>query len=340
VKAGNDPRGRPVEGGHLVGAILGATLALLGAGCATYITNSQAADFNQMVGTAASCFQASIREVRAMEAEDAIDEFLAGGGFKLEELAAQPRLKDDVAKAINSQVEFLVCYSAALRNLTSPTTTWSSSVAALNAKASQATADTGALATAEHSSVVSAAQVQKVGSELGSVANAVSTAGQAAITLYGEERSYHIAHSVDPFVQAYCSSLEDVLCADPDSEAPATGIAAILRADYEERLAALRGTFAPMATKPTEPGYSATFLERRAVAAQYVALRQNEADGVARILALRRVIAQIAAAHRAMAQKDDADFRQRIEATRDLVGSLSGGQPAAPPPQVSQPARH
>jgi len=315
--------------GNLLVAISGAVLAILGAGCATYVTTSQAADFNQIVGTADICLRASIDEVRGLETGDAIDEFLAGGGFKLEELAAQPRLQDSVAKAINSQFEFLVCYSAALKNLTSPTTTWSSSVSALNAKASQATADAGALAAAERSSILSAAEVQQVRSEMGSVANALSAAGQAAITLYGEGRAYQIAHSVDPFIQAYCSSLENVLCRDPDSGIPATGMAAILRADYEERLAALRAVYAPMAAKPTDAGYGATFLGRRAVAAQYVSLGRNEAAGVARVLALRKVISQIAAAHRAMAEKDAAGFKERIEATRDLVESLSGGQPAA-----------
>ena len=330
MNARNDSRGLRGERCNFIVAFSGAVLALLSAGCATYVTNSQAADFNRLVGTAATCFQVSIAEVRTMEADDAIDEFLARGGFKLEELAAQPRLKDDVAKALNSQFEFLVCYSAALENLTSPSTTWSSSVSALNAKASKATADAGALAAAGRPSLLSAADAQKVGSELGSVANALSTAGQAAITLYGEDRGYQIAHSVDPFIQAYCSGLEDLLCRDPDSEPPETGMAAILRADYDERLATLREVYAPMATKPSEPGYSSTFLDRRAVAAQYVALQRNENDGVARIVALRRVISQIAAAHRAMAEKDDAGFKQRIAATRDLIGSLSGGQPAVP----------
>ena len=64
------------------------------------------------------------------------------------------------------------------------------------------------------------------------------------------------------------------------------------------------------------------------MAAQYVALSQNEADGVARILTLRKVISQIAAVHLAMAEKDDAGFKQRIAATRDLIDSLSGVRPA------------
>ena len=310
-------------------ALSGAALAIVGAGCATYVANSQAADFDTLVGTASKCLQASIAEVRGVETDAAIDEFLEKGGFKLDELEARPRLSDKVAKTINTQFAFLVGYSTALRCLTSPPATLSSSMSALGSKASEAAADASSLAVDEGANVLSAAEAQQIGSEVGSVSNAFSTAGQAAMTLYGEERGYQIAHSVDRYIQGYCSNLENLLCRDPGSQVPMTGLAGIFRSDCEERLATLRSVFSRMtAPGPAEPAHGGSFMDRRAVAAQYVALSQNEADGVARILALRKVISQIAAAHLAMAEKDDAGFKQRIAATRDLIESLSGSRPA------------
>jgi hypothetical protein len=314
-------------------ALLGTALATLGAGCVTnFLTTSQAADFDQSVAAADTCLQASVAEVRGVETDDAIDEFLAKGGFKLEELSLQPRLSDKEAKAINGQFAFLASYATALKGLTSPPSTWSSNLSSLGSKGAQAAGDAASLAASEGLGILSAADAKRMTSAAGSVSSAVAAAGQAAVTLYGEDRAYQIAHGVDTDIQAYCSGLENVLCRDPDSQAPATGLAAILISDYEERLATLRVAFSRLSpSEKADAGQAGSFMDRRSVAAQYTVLKQDEADGVAKILALRKAIAQIASAHHAMAERDDVGFKQRIAAARDLIESLSGGHPAPSP---------
>jgi hypothetical protein len=319
-------------------ALAAPCIALILSGCATYVTSTQATAFNQSVATAASNLQASLAEVQSVEVGNQTDAFAKGGERTLEHLDLDPKLSDAVSKAITGQFAFLVSYSASMKSLSTPGTSFAPSVSALSTAAQKVETDAGALSSAVgETTLLTAANVQTLKTDTGNVASAFSSAGQGLLTIYGEEKAYRIANAADPAVQRYCADLEALLAEDPGTAAPKTGLAGILHADYEKKVAVLKNlaTTAPPPGSYDNPNYLQAFTWRSKLVVQYEALLKDEQSGVARIVALRKAVAEIASAHAALARKDDKTFQEKIEAAAALLESAFKGNPggaaAAPP---------
>jgi hypothetical protein len=276
--------------------------------------------------TAATNLQASIAEVQSVEVDNQVDVFANGNERTLEHLSLDSKLTDSVAKGITSEFGFLVSYSASLKDATTPGTSWTTSVSSLNSAASKAATDASSLTGAiGEKNLLTAADVQTFNTDAGNVANAVSSVGQGLLTIYGEEKAYKIANAADKAVQKYCADLEDLLTKDSDSDlaAPKTGLAGILYADYEVKKSVLKN-LATTAFPPGEyenPNHLQFFLARRDLVHNYSTLLTNEKSGVAKIISLRKAVADIASAHAALANKDDKGFKEEIADAADLLKS-------------------
>jgi hypothetical protein len=319
-------------------AMIALCLLALVSGCATYVTSPQATAFNQSVTMAATNLQASLAEVQTVEVENQVDAFAKSNERTLEHLDLDPKLSDGVSKAITSQFAFLVSYSASLKNVTTPGTSWTASVAGLNSAATKAATDAGALSNAVGGTpLLTAANVQTLTTDAGKVTNALSSVGQGLLTIYGEEKAYRIANAVDPAVQRYCSALEALLTEDPDAAVPKTGLAGILHADYEIKVAVLKNlaTTVLPSVSYDNPDYLQAFSWRTKLVTEYSTLLRNEQSGVNKIIALRKAVAAIASAHAALARKDNESFREKVSAAAELLQSafksnrsgIAGGQP-------------
>lgn len=303
-------------------ALAAAGLLGLASGCSTYVPSSKAGAFNQSVTAVAADLQESLSEVQSVEIDNRVDSFAAGNAFKLDGVDLDPKLSDAESKALTSQFAYLVSYSLALKNVTTPGTAWETSMTSLGAAETKMGTDAGALSASmgDHA-LLTAGNMQTLNKDAGNVSKAVSTLGQGVLTLYGEDKAYAIAHEVDPAVQAYCTDLEALLAGDPGDATPRTGLAGILHADYEVEIAALKNltTTAAPPRSYDDPNYLTAFLSRKQLVTDYSALLKDEQRGVAKIVALRKAVAAIASAHAALAGKDDATFWQELSATADLL---------------------
>ena len=259
-------------------ATVALNLLVLLSGCATYVTSTQATAFNQSISTAATNLQASLAEVQSIEVDNRVDEYARSDARRLEQLKADPKLTDAVSKSITSQFGLLVSYSASLKAATTPGTSWNASVTSLNSAATKVTADTGSLAHAMgDSTLLTPAIQQTVCADAGNVAKAVSTAGQALLTIYGDEKAYGIANATDTAVQKYCADLEALLGDNSDDGVPKSGLAGILHADYEEKIATTK-SLATTALPPhgyDDPQYLQAVLLRRSIVDEYSTLLRN-----------------------------------------------------------------
>lgn len=323
-------RARDFSMNSLPAFLFTAGIMVLTSGCETYVTSSKAAAFNQSVTQAAAALQASLDEVQAVEVGNSVDSFAAGERRTFEGMDLSPKLSDGESRAIADQFGFLVSYSQALKDATTPGTSWSSCSSTLNSAASKIPTDASALATTvSGSSPMSPTTTSRLSADAGNLAKAVATAGQGVLTLYGEEKAYTIARGADLPVQRYCSDLEELLAGD-DAPAPSSGLAGILRADYEKRITVLRNlvTTVPPPHGYDDPGYVQAYLWRSQLAQQYSQETKDAQAGVAKMLALRKAIAKIASAHAALAQRNDEAFQQRLSDEADLLETAFKSAPA------------
>jgi hypothetical protein len=305
---------------------LGCLFAAIAGGCSTYVTNTEGTDFNRSVRIVADHLKDSLAEVQSLEVMNAVDAYAKGSERTLEHLAIDPKLSESTVKMIDGQFDFLVCYSDALKNATSPGTAWSTSVSSLNSAESKLMGDAQGLDNKfTGKTPITDTNVQTFNADAGKVAKVVASIGEAALALYGEEKASKIAASVDPDFQKYCSDLEALLTYDPDAKTPRTGLASILVADYEERVATVKylATTALPASGPDDPNYFALVQQRGSILNEYMALREREKVGLAKILALRKAVVEIASAHEALAKKDDVTFKEKISNSEELVRSIT-----------------
>jgi len=310
---------------------LACALAAITGGCnTTVVTTSQGADFNKSVTAVAANLKASLSEIQSVEVANRVDAYARGTQRTLEHLDLAPNLSDQEVGVITSQFDFLVKDSEALKDATSPGTSWGKSVSGINSAESKLMGDSQGLENKlSGRTVITDANVKTFNTDAGGVAKAVSAIGEGALTLYGEEKASKIAGAVNPDIQKYCADLEALLTADPDSKAPRTGLAGILLADYEERIASVKilaTTVAPP-TGPDDPGYFPAVRRRSAVLNEYSALLESEKTGLAKVMALRKAVADIASAHDSLARKDDASFKEKLSDMDELVRSVSTGSP-------------
>jgi hypothetical protein len=309
-----------------------AILAAAG-GCNTYVTTDEGADFNTSVKDVAEKLKASLSEIQSVEVANGIDAYAKGGQRRLEQLDIAPKLSDAEVKAITSQFDFLVSYSEALKEATAPGGSWAKSVSGVDSAEKKAVGDTQGLDNKYTGrTVITNHNVKSFDSDADGVANAVSSIGEDALTLYGGEKASRIAAVVDPALQKYCADLEAILAEEPASKAPQTGLAGILQADYEERIASVKylATTAAPPSGPDDPNYFALVQQRTAILNEYTGLLGSEKTGLANVRALRKAVAEIALAHGALAKKDDATFKEKLTNAEDLVRSVAAGAPASP----------
>lgn len=312
--------------------LLAASLAATAAGCATYVTSTEGADFDKSVKIVATSLKAALSEVQSVEVEISVDAYAKGNARTLEHLSIEPRLSDSTVKVITGQFDFLAKYSEALRDTTSPGTSWGKSVDGINSAEAKLMGDAEGLDNKMSGrTVLTDANVQTFDKDASGIAKAVSTIGEAALTLYGEEKASKIAAAVNPDLQKYCTDLENLLTSDPESKIPRTGLAGILSADYEERIASIKymATTALPPSGPDDPNYFNLVQQRRTILNEYTALLDGEKSGLERVLTLRKAVAEIAKAHEALANKDDVTFKQKISNSEELVRSLTKGGEAA-----------
>jgi hypothetical protein len=301
--------------------------AAVAGGCNTYVTMTEGADFNKAVKETSVCLKASLSEIQSVEVANRVDAYAQGSKKTLERVDIDPKLSDAEVKVITVQFDFLVSYSEALKDATTPGTSWDKSTSGINAAESKLMADTQGLDNQMVGrTVITDHNVATFNSDASGVAKAVSKIGQAALTLYGEEKASKIAAAVNPDIQKYCADLESVLTPNPASKIPTGGLAGILYADYEERIASVKylATTAGLPTGPDDPEYFVRVRQRISILNEYTALLQNEKAGLAKILDLRKAVSEIASAHEALAQKDDATFKEKLSNSEGLVRSLTG----------------
>ena len=304
---------------------------MLLAGCATYVPSTQADAFDKSVKAAATNLQASLDEVQSVEVDNQVDIFVQGDDHTLEHLDLDPKLTDKLAKAITTQFSVLVSYADALKSVTTPGSAWGTSVSKVKSACDKVIADSGALAAnMGKATLLTPASVTAITGHADSFSNAVSTAGQGLLTIYGEEKAFAVAHKVDPDLQSYCKDLEKILSQDSSSGASETGLAGILHANYERKISVLkiRFTSAPPARNPDDPNFLPALEWRSNLVKEFVALRKDEAAGEAKITALRKAVGDIAAAHSALANRNDAKFRDKLADADGLLESAIHGAPA------------
>jgi hypothetical protein len=102
-------------------------------------------------------------------------------------------------------------------------------------------------------------------------------------------------------------------------------LAGILVADYEERIATVKylATTAAPPSGPDDPNYFTLVQQRSAILDQYMALLDREKNGLAKVLALRKAVVEIASAHEALSRKDDTTFKEKISNSEELVRSIT-----------------
>jgi hypothetical protein len=322
---------------NLPRTFLACALAAVAGGCtatSTFVTESEAAGFNRCVTNVANGLKSSLYGIQSVEIANRVDAYARGTQRTIERVDIDPKLSDAVVRVITEQLDFLAKYSEALKDATTPGTSWGKSVSGINAAESKLMGDAQSLDNkVSGRAVISDANVSTFNTDAGGVAKAVSSIGEGALTLYGEEKAAKIAGVVNPDIQKYCASLESLLTDDPDSKAPGTGLAGILIADYEERIASVKylATTAVPPTGPDDTNYLALVRQRRAILEEYAALVRNEKAALARVLALRKAVAEIAAAHEALSHKDDATFKEKLSNVEELVRSVSSSGDSNPP---------
>jgi hypothetical protein len=315
---------------HFQRTFLTCAFAVFAGGCAlpVPVTRTEGADFNKSVKEVAEKLKSSLSEVQSVEVANRVDAFATGSEKRLDNLNVAPKLSDAEVKIITGQFDFLVSYSEALKDATTPGTSWDKSVSGINSAESKLMGDTQGLDNkiAGHSAITGT-NVATFNADAGKVAKIFAAIGEAALTFYGEEKASKIAAVVNPDIQKYCTDLEGVLASDPDSKAPRTGLAGILFADYEERIASVKylATTAVLPASPDDPNYFIRVRERTAILTEYTALLEREKTGVAKIRALHKAVAEIASAHAALANKDDATFKEKLSNAEELARSLGAG---------------
>jgi hypothetical protein len=310
--------------------LLACACVFLASGCniPVPVTRTEGADFNKSVKEVSAKLRESLSEIQSVEVAVRVDAFAAGNQRTLERLNLDPKLSDAEVKVITCQFDFLVGYSEALKDATTPGTSWDKSVSGINSAESKLMGDTQGLDNKYVGrAVITDTNVATFNADAGRVAKVFAAIGQAALTLYGEEMASKIAAQVDPDLQKYCADLEGLLGPDTDSRDPGAGLAGILHADYEERIASLKylATTAVLPSGPDDPNYFVRVRERAAILNEYTALVEREKTGVARVLALRKAVAEIASAHAALAHKDNATFKEKLSNAEALARSLAPG---------------
>jgi hypothetical protein len=308
--------------------ILAVACAVLAGGCnvAVPVTRTEGVDFNRSAKDVAERLRASLAEVQSVEVANRVDAFAAGNQDRLEQINLGPELSDAEVKRITEQFDFLVAYSEALKDATTPGTSWDKSVSGINSAEAKLMGDTQGLDNKYAGrAVITDTNVATFDADAGKVAKVFSAIGQAALTLYGEEKAAKIAEQVNPDLQKYCSDLEDLLVSDKDSAAPRTGVAGTLFNAYRERIDTIKrlAYTATPATGTKDPDYFVRVRDRIAILNEYTAIVEQEKTGVAKVLALRKAVIEIAAAHAALANKDNATFREKLSNAEDLARSLA-----------------